>query len=176
MTARPQAATEDGTSALAVVDAQSYRKAMARVPTAVAVITTIGPQGPFGFTASAVTSVTDTPATLLVCVNQTTQTFPVITACGRLAVNVLAAADEPLAKRFAGGVKDMAARFEGVDWYAGPAGSPLLRSALVAFDCVVVREIAAGTHAVFLCEVTAVVEAEAGTAGLLYVDRAFRTL
>ena len=53
------------------VEKQAYREAMARLGAAVNVITTDGPGGRAGFTASAVTSVTDTPPTLLVCANRT---------------------------------------------------------------------------------------------------------
>ena len=43
------------------VEKQAYREAMARLGAAVNVITTDGPGGRAGFTASAVCSVTDTP-------------------------------------------------------------------------------------------------------------------
>ena len=46
------------------VEKQAYREAMARLGAAVNVITTDGPGGRAGFTASAVCSVTDTPPTL----------------------------------------------------------------------------------------------------------------
>lgn len=48
------------------VDKQDFRDAMARLGSAVNIITTDGPAGRAGFTASAVCSVTDTPPTLLV--------------------------------------------------------------------------------------------------------------
>ena len=43
---------------------------MARLGAAVNIITTDGPGGKRGFTASAVCSVTDSPPTLLVCLNR----------------------------------------------------------------------------------------------------------
>ena len=52
------------------VEKQAYREAMARLGAAVNVVTTDGPGGRAGFTASAVCSVTDTPPTLLVCANR----------------------------------------------------------------------------------------------------------
>ncbi len=52
-------------------DAQkAFRQAMAHLGAAVNVITTAGPHGRCGITASAVCSVTDTPPTLLVCLNR----------------------------------------------------------------------------------------------------------
>lgn len=49
-----------------MVDVTQFRNAMAMLGGAVSVITTDGPAGRFGFTASAVCSVTDAPPTLLV--------------------------------------------------------------------------------------------------------------
>ena len=48
------------------MEKQAYREAMARLGAAVNVITTDGPGGRAGFTASAVCSVTDSPPTLLI--------------------------------------------------------------------------------------------------------------
>lgn len=50
-----------------IVDQQTFRDAMSCMGAAVNIITTDGPAGRAGFTASAVCSVTDTPPTLLVC-------------------------------------------------------------------------------------------------------------
>ena len=52
------------------VTRQDFRDAMARLGAAVNIITTGGPAGRGGFTASAVCSVTDEPPTLLVCMNR----------------------------------------------------------------------------------------------------------
>ncbi len=48
-----------------IVDQQTFRDAMSCMGAAVNIITTDGPAGRAGFTASAVCSVTDTPPTLL---------------------------------------------------------------------------------------------------------------
>ena len=60
------------------VEKQAYREAMARLGAAVNVITTDGPGGRAGFTASAVCSVTDSPPTLLVCANRTNDSYPAL--------------------------------------------------------------------------------------------------
>ena len=66
------------------VEKQPYRDAMARLGAAVNVITTDGPGGRAGFTASAVTSVTDTPPTLLVCANRANDFFKQPGIVGRI--------------------------------------------------------------------------------------------
>lgn len=48
----------------------AFRNAMAQLGTAVHVVTTDGAGGRAGFTASAVCSVTDTPPSVLVCINK----------------------------------------------------------------------------------------------------------
>jgi hypothetical protein len=63
---------------------------MSRLGAAVNIVTTDGPAGRAGFTASAVCSVTDEPPTLLVCLNRTASVYPAFEANGVLCVNVLA--------------------------------------------------------------------------------------
>ncbi len=52
------------------VTRDEFRDAMARLGAAVNVVTSAGPAGRGGFTASAVCSVTDDPPSLLVCLNR----------------------------------------------------------------------------------------------------------
>lgn len=53
-----------------MIQATDYRSAMSLLTGAVNVVTTTGVSARHGFTASAVCSVTDTPPTLLVCMNK----------------------------------------------------------------------------------------------------------
>ena len=53
-----------------MTDTAAFRDGMALLAGAVNVITTDGPHGRAGFTATAVCSVTDQPPTLLVCMNR----------------------------------------------------------------------------------------------------------
>ena len=59
-----------GQEHIATVDAAQFREAMSRLGAAVHVVTTAGPAGRAGVTATAVVSVSDQPATLLVCLNR----------------------------------------------------------------------------------------------------------
>jgi flavin reductase len=155
------------------VEKQAYREAMARLGAAVNVITTDGPGGRAGFTASAVCSVTDSPPTLLVCANRTNDSYPAMKANAVLCVNTLASAHEGLSPVFAGLTDHtMAARFEGATWHPLATGAPVLDGALVAFDCRIERIVEVGTHDVFICPVEAV---EVGTVneGLIYYARGY---
>ena len=86
----------------AAVDATKFREAMSRLGAAVHVVTTAGPAGNAGFTATAVTSVSDEPATLLVCLKRRSRITPVLRANGVFCVNTLAADMQDIADLFAG--------------------------------------------------------------------------
>ncbi|MCS0501210.1 flavin reductase [Ancylobacter mangrovi] len=168
--------------ALADLDARSFRNGMARLAAAVNIITTIRDGEPYGFTASAVCSVTDTPPTLLVCVNRTNRTHPVIAASRILCVNTLSGPHEELSMAFAGGAStaSMAERFRHGEWTTLATGAPVLADAAVAFDCRVKAFHEVGTHDVLICEVLALHEGSSGEGaaaqGLVYFDRRFHRL
>ena len=75
-----------------------FRDAMARLGAAVHIITTAGPGGKSGFTATAVCSVSDQPATLLVCLNRGSVSAPILAENGVFCVNTLAANEEKLSR------------------------------------------------------------------------------
>ena len=108
-----------------LTDKASFRDAMAHVGAAVNIITTDGPAGRAGFTASAVCSVTDTPPTLLVCLNRSASVWPVFSEHHTLCVNTLAAGQEALSTLF-GGKTAMDERFAAADWQTGATGCPRL--------------------------------------------------
>jgi hypothetical protein len=96
---------------------QVYREAMARLSAAVNVVTTAGPAGRSGFTATAVCSISDEPPFLLVCLNRASKTAPIVGENKVLCVNVLCAHESELADVFAGrtGVH-LEDRFSTGDW------------------------------------------------------------
>lgn len=156
-----------------MVPRQLYRDAMARVGAAVHVVTTAGPAGQFGFTASAVVSVTDDPPTLLVCQNRASEANAAFKANGVLCVNTLTAAQELLSPVFAGLTGcDMQGRFATGAWSTLATGAPLLLGALAAFDCRITRVVEIGTHSVLFAEVEAVASGE-GHEGLIYFARRY---
>ena len=81
-----------------------YRDAMARFGAAVSIVTTDGPAGRAGFTASAVCSVTDDPPTLLVCMNRASSAYASVAGNELVCVNVLSARQESLSRLFGGKV------------------------------------------------------------------------
>jgi len=153
------------------VEKEQFRSAMARLGAAVNIITTDGPAGRAGFTASAVCSVTDTPPTLLVCLNRSASVYEVFRQNRQLCVNTLAAGHEDLSNLF-GGKTPMAERFVAADWTTQATGSPILSGALASFDCSVSRIVSVGTHDILVCETRALVFGD-GSRGLIYFDRRY---
>lgn len=103
---------------MTTLDQQTFRDAMACVGAAVNIITTDGPAGMAGFTASAVCSVTDTPPTLLVCLNRGASVWPIFSENRTLCVNTLSAGQEPLSNLF-GGKTPTEDRFAAARWQTG---------------------------------------------------------
>jgi flavin reductase len=157
-----------------VVTRADYRDAMARLGAAVHIVTTDGPAGRAGFTASAVCSVSDEPPTLLVCLNRSASVYPAFQANGVLCVNVLSPEHQALSTLF-GGKTPMDERFAAAAWRRLETGAPLLQDALVSFDCRVQRHSTMGTHDVLFCEVVALAMGDA-VQGLVYFDRRYHAL
>lgn len=151
----------------------AFREGMSRLGAAVNIITTDGPAGRYGLTATAVCSVTDTPPTLLVCVNQNARSHNMFVQNGVLCVNVLTSAQEDLSNRFSR-LNDED-RFASTSWQRGITGAPILPDALTAFDCKIVERLERGTHSVFMCEVVATLNGSAAH-GLLWFGRRYHRL
>jgi len=155
------------------VEASAFREAMSRLGAAVHVVTSAGPAGQTGFTATAVASVSDQPPTLLVCLNRRSLSAPVLSANRVFCVNTLRAGEEAIADLFAGRSGNREQRFAAGEWTTLTTGSPVLASAVVAFDCRVSDVKAVGSHNVIFGVVEAVRLGAAGEA-LLYHERAYK--
>ena len=152
----------------------AYRDAMARLGAAVNVVTSDGAAGRCGFTASSVCSVTDTPPTLLVCLNRTSRNNARFKRNGVLCVNVLTARHEALSAAFSGSL-DSSARFAAARWITLTTSAPVLEDAGVAFDCRIAQITEIGTHSVLFCEVQGIRTGQVEEA-LIYLGRAYHHL
>ena len=166
--------TVAGPEPVRTVEAAAFREAMSRLGAAVHVITTAGPGGKTGATATAACSVTDAPPTLLMCLNRRSQTNPVVLENGVFCVNTLGAGDAEIADIFAGRTGVMGSeRFNKGEWTTLVTGSPVFASAVVAFDCRIVEVRSVGSHNVFFGAVEAVRLGPQGPA-LVYHERAYK--
>lgn len=163
-------------SALAGPDAATFRDAMAQVISAVHLVTTEGPSGRVGLTATAVASVSDSPPTVLACIARTSRTLAAIEASGAFCINTLPAHLVELAEMFASRRDvDGEARFMTARWGTLATGAPVLLDALSAFDCRLVATHDIASHRVLIGEVVALGGAGQG-AGLIYRRRHFSSV
>ena len=156
---------------------QEFRNAMAKLAAAVNIITTNGEAGKCGITATAVCSITDSPPTLMVCINQNSEMNAVFQQNKQLCVNILTAEQEELAKHFAGFMGSrMEERFEWDIWHAaqGSYDPPMLKEAIANLKGNIVDIRNVGTHSLFLVELDHIHVQEG--AGLVYFNRAFHRL
>ncbi len=159
-----------------MVGRQQFRDGMARFAAAVTVITTDGPTGLAGLTATAVAAVSDDPPTLLACVNRQGHSNRAIRANGAFCVNLLAADQHQIAVWFSGrGGLPITERFARTPWHPIETGAPALDAAIVAFDCRVQELCDVGTHTVIFGRVVAIREGEDRSV-LLYSHRGYRVL
>lgn len=147
-----------------------FRDAMARVCAPVNIVTTDGPAGRGGFTATAMCSVSDDPPTLLICMNERSAQTGMFLENRRFCVNVLTQAHMHLASKFAGAIRNMAERYQAASWQTMPSGMPALLDAIVSFDCEIGDVNKVGTHNVMFGRVIDIRHGS-GEAALLYVDR-----
>jgi flavin reductase (NADH) len=153
---------------------QSFRNAMARMGAAVNIVTSNGVAGRCGITATAVCSVSDTPPTLLVCMNRSSAMNQVFKDNGVLCVNVLAAEQEAWARHFAGMTgMPMEQRFSDPAWDEGALQLPRLSQALASLQGRIMRTEEIGSHTVMIVELEQI-DVRAGNAdSLIYFDRLF---
>lgn len=157
-------------------DPRMFREAMTRFAAAVHVVTTDGASGRRGVTVSSACSVSDDPATLLVCLNMSSPDNDWFEANGVFAVNVLSAKDDGVARVFAGeGKLTQPERFARGRWSVGSTGAPLLETALASFDCRLIEAKVIATHKVLIGEVAGLRTGEPAPS-LVYLDRGFHAL
>lgn len=152
-----------------------FRNAMAQLGSAVSVITTDGPAGKFGFTASAVCSVTDSPPTLLVCMNRNSFAHAPFRQNGALCVNVLSSDHQDLSGVFANASLRSEQRFAYDSWQVMASGAPVLSSSVASFDCLIDTCHEVGSHSVFYCQVQAIRISETPR-GLVYFNRRYHAV
>lgn len=135
------------------VDADVFRRAMRKVPSAVTVVTAEHEGQRRGLTATAVCSVSADPPQVLACVNKGGRAHACIAQAHAFAINYLSDSQAPLALAFSRQAGDPDERFRPDDWATGAQGVPVLRDALVSLACRVVHSVDCGTHTIFVGEI-----------------------
>jgi len=134
------------------VDPATFRQLLGRFATGVTVVTTRTSDGrPLGMTASSVASVSLDPPLLLVCVDRKNDMRGALEHARHFVLNVLAADQEALSRRFAAEATD---RFDGVDYRDNKQGLPVLDGVLATIECEKTDVVPGGDHTVYFGRVT----------------------
>ena len=132
-------------------DRQDFRRALGQFSTGVTVVTTRASDGRrVGMTANSFSSVSLDPPLVLWSLSRNAPSVADFTGASHFAINVLAAHQHHLSRRFATPLPD---KFGGVDCCEGTAGVPLLDGAIARFVCRNVRQYDGGDHLIFIGEV-----------------------
>jgi flavin reductase (DIM6/NTAB) family NADH-FMN oxidoreductase RutF len=117
---------------------------------------------------TSVSSLSVDPPALIVSINRSASSLPLLKRYGVFGVNILTSDQLDIAERFTGkdGPKG-ADRFAGAEWTTRASGVPLLVGALAAIDCEVEETIERHSHAIIIGRVLDV-EVSARSAALAY--------
>lgn len=157
-------------------DARDFKQAMRHVAGAVALVTVGAEHGKrTGLTVTSACSLSDSPPSLIVCVNRNASAHDRIREERAFAINFLHEDHALLALTFSGqkGVNGDD-RFAFGEWRRGATGAPVLADAVAAFDCVLAQEFETKTHSIFVGEVRRVSHAATATP-LVYLRSSFHT-
>ena len=136
------------------LDQDEFRSVLGRFATGVTVVTVADKQGrDYGMTVTAFSSLSLEPPLVLVCIDHDASILPALTSASHFVVNVLAAHQEAIARRFS--VPDAEQRFEGLGFTRGQTGPAVLEDVLASIECRVVQSVVSGDHTIFMGEAEA---------------------
>jgi flavin reductase ActVB len=146
-----------------VVDA--FKAAMAGFPSGVTLVTTATPNGRWwGFTATAVCSVSVDPPLVLVCLAKSAECAPVFAEAPGWTIQILRPEHAKLAFRFATRGAD---KFGGGEFEPGNRGTPVLADACAVLECEAFDHHDGGDHTILVGRVLSV-PVEGGPAAVFY--------
>ncbi|MEV6134383.1 flavin reductase [Streptomyces violaceusniger] len=155
---------------------RKFRAAMANLSAGVTVVTAYGKHGRAGTTVSAVCSVTDTPPTMIVCINKSATSHDAYVENDKIAINVLAHEQEDVALVFANATDTpREKRFDDPRWDLETYGAPVLSHAAASLVGRIASVSHQGSHSVLFVEVETVVTTPE-TGGLVYFQRKFHSI
>lgn len=134
-----------------MISQDEFRKVVGNFATGVTVVTTRDEKGPKGFTANAVTSLSLDPPSILVCVDKSCDTYPMLQEEGAaFVINILSEEQEALSRRFASKGEN---KFDGVGYYEASTGAPIIADVLAFIECRAVNRFPGGDHDIVVGEI-----------------------
>src|SRR5437879_2840372 len=137
------------------VDPALFRQLLGRFATGVTVVTARRADGArVGMTASSIASVSLEPPLLLVSIDRRNEMHGALQAATRFVVNVLAADQEAISRRFADAAEHRFDQEEAIGYRDTAEGLPVLDGVLAHIECTKTQAVPAGDHTVFFGLVT----------------------
>ena len=131
------------------LDPDLFRSVLGRFASGVTIVTVRDAEGSdHGMTVSAFTSLSLDPSLILVCIDRAASMLGVLTAGTRFNVNILAASQEALSRRFA--KLEAEVRFDGIGFTRGTHGAPVLDDVLAYLECSVETTHDGGDHVIIV--------------------------
>lgn len=134
------------------VTQDAFKCAMRRFASSVTIITSRCGAVLNGMTATAVSSVSAQPPSILIVVNRNNRSHALIERSGIYAVNILCETQEALALHFASSPEDP---FTFVPHSIGVTECPIIANCVSYMECVVESQVSFGTHSIFIGRVVA---------------------
>lgn len=155
------------------IDRDRFKQMFRRHPAGVVVVALDAGEGPVGFTATSLTSLSLDPPLVSFAIGATTSSWPHVERAGSAVVHFLSAEQEPVARRFAtSGIDRFAAP---TAWRRLPTGEPVLQDVAGWLRLDIQQIVPAGDHRI----VVSLVEdawLDTGRAPLLFHDGAYHSL
>jgi len=150
---------------------QSFRGAMRRLPSGVGIIATNDGQRWYGMTATAITSVSMDPPSLMVGINRSASIHDPLHESGVFSVNILRRDHAEIGQAFA--TLPSAERFSVGEWELTALGCPRLVGAQAVILCRIATAVTYGTHSLVIGEVLESI-VDQTVDPLVFVDGTFR--
>lgn len=127
----------------------SLREVMSAYPTGVTVVASRDADGsPYGLTVNSFTSVSLDPPLVLVCIGHTSASHARLVTAAAFTVNVLAAHQGEIARRFA--AEPSEGRFDELAWSPAASGEPIIEGVAAWLECSAYDVLEGGDHSIVL--------------------------
>ena len=139
------------------VDADGLKSALRNLGGGVSIITAGEGEARTGATVTSATALSVEPPRMLVSLNRTSSTWPVVERFGHFCVNIVGPLLVGLANQFAGrgGLKGPD-RYRGASWTTLASGAPVLEDAASAIDCEIEEVLERHSHAIVIGRVVGI--------------------
>ena len=130
-----------------------FRRAMAHFATGVTIVTTVLNDTFYGLTVNSFCSVSLNPILVLISIDKSTRTYPILLQSRVFGVNILTEQQRYLSERFARKATSEGRSFDDIKLHTGETGVPLFDEGLAYLECRVVNEYEGGDHVLLLGQV-----------------------